>query len=107
MAIVSARVLSSWAVQSSRRLSPSLQLTGRRADSRLAAPCRADAVRLEGWEGGALRGAWTFPPTGPVTLSNAQLITALGTEKTFEVRAWFQAGQFRSETFDAITIHHV
>lgn len=77
-------------------------------DATLAAPCRADRVLVDVLSGGAVVGSWTFDdPVGPVTLTNIQLVAALGSEKTFELRAWFQAGQFVSENYDSITVSFV
>jgi hypothetical protein len=65
---------------------------------------RADAAVLEVWDGATLKATITMSAAGPYTLTNAALIPALGSEKSFTVRAYLALGGYRSLAFDSITV---
>jgi hypothetical protein len=64
---------------------------------------------LEVWTlGGVLKGTFEFSgSTSPQTITNAQLIAALGSETSFELLAYFQRGGHRSLDYDSITVTKV
>jgi hypothetical protein len=57
--------------------------------------------------GGVLRETFTYPATGPQTITNAQIVAALGAETDFVLRAWFEAAGRRSLESDQITVRKV
>lgn len=68
--------------------------------------CRADAVALQVLTtGGTLKGEIAFAGnTGPVTITNAQLVALLGAETDFKLRAFYSLAGLRSLTFDEIIV---
>jgi hypothetical protein len=66
--------------------------------------CRADQAVLELWAGGVLKGTFYVNRAGPYTLTNAALVTALGGETDFIVRAYLALGGHRSLDFDAVAV---
>ena len=58
--------------------------------------------------GGELKGTFEFSGwTGPKTITNAQIVAALGAQTDFRLRAWFERGEFRSLYYDQITVRKV
>jgi hypothetical protein len=54
---------------------------------------------------GTLKGTFVFAgATSPRTITNAQLVAALGSETSFELRAWFQRNGYRSLEFDTVKV---
>jgi len=68
--------------------------------------CRADGDVLQVLTtGGTLKGELAFAcNTGPVTITNAQLVALLGSETDFKLRAFYSLAGLRSLTFDEITV---
>ena len=44
---------------------------------------------------------------GPRTITNAQLVAALGSETDFKLRAWFVRSGLRSLNYDEVTVRKV
>jgi hypothetical protein len=57
--------------------------------------------------GGVLKETFAFPATGPQTITNAQIVAALGAETGFVLRAWFESAGWRSLESDEITVRKV
>jgi hypothetical protein len=57
--------------------------------------------------GGVLKQTLYFAPTGPQTITNAQITAALGAETDFVLRAWFESAGRRSLESDQITVRKV
>jgi hypothetical protein len=57
--------------------------------------------------GGVLKETFSFPATGPQTITNAQIVAALGAETDFVLRAWFESAGRRSLESDQITVRKV
>jgi len=57
--------------------------------------------------GGVLKQTLAFAPTGPQTITNTQIVTALGGETDFVLRAWFESAGRRSLESDQITVRKV
>jgi hypothetical protein len=57
--------------------------------------------------GGVLKETFSFPATGPQTITNAQIVAALGAETDFVLRAWFESAGRRSIESDQITVRKV
>ena len=57
--------------------------------------------------GGVLKQTFAFAPTGPQTITNAQITAALGAETDFVLRAWFESAGRRSIESDQITVRKV
>jgi hypothetical protein len=57
--------------------------------------------------GGVLKETFSFLATGPQTITNAQIIAALGAETDFVLRAWFESAGRRSLESDQITVRKV
>jgi hypothetical protein len=58
--------------------------------------------------GDVLKGTFTFDgATAPRTITNAQLVAALGAETDFKLRAWFERSGFRSLHYDELTVRKV
>jgi hypothetical protein len=68
-----------------------------------------DQTVLEVWTmGEVLAGTFTFSgASGPKTITNAQLVTELGSETDFKLRAWFVRGGYRSINYDEVTVRKV
>jgi hypothetical protein len=68
--------------------------------------CRADATVLQVLTtGGTLKGEIAFAGnTGPVTITNTQLVALLGAEPDFKLRAFYSLAGLRSLNFDEITV---
>jgi hypothetical protein len=56
---------------------------------------------------GVLKETFSFPATGPQTITNAQIVAALGAETDFVLRAWFESAGRRSLESDQITVRKV
>jgi hypothetical protein len=55
--------------------------------------------------GGVLAGTFEFSGgTGPKTITNAQLVAALGSEIDFRLRAWFVRSGYRSLSYDEVIV---
>ena len=54
--------------------------------------------------GGVLKETFAFAPIGPQTITNAQIVGALGAETDFVLRAWFESAGRRSLEPDQITV---
>jgi hypothetical protein len=54
--------------------------------------------------GGVLKQTLYFAPTGPQTITNTQIVAALGSEADFKLRAWFESAGRRSLESDQITV---
>ena len=69
-------------------------------------PCRADATVLQVLTmAEVLKGELAFAGnTGPVTITNAQLVALLGSETDFKLRAVYSLAGLRSLIFDEITV---
>ncbi|HNQ88373.1 MAG TPA: phage tail protein [Verrucomicrobiota bacterium] len=74
------------------------------SDPEVDLECRADACVLELWAGAILKATLTVSRDGPYTLTNADLVAALGSETDFTVRAYLALGGYRSLDFDVITV---
>jgi hypothetical protein len=57
--------------------------------------------------GGVLKQTLYFAPTGPQTITNTQIVAALGAETDFRLRAWFESAGRRSLESDQITVRKV
>ena len=58
--------------------------------------------------GGVLQGTFEFAGgNGPRTITNAQLVAALGGETNFKLRAWFVRSGPRSLNYDEVTVRKV
>jgi hypothetical protein len=57
--------------------------------------------------GGVLKETFAFPAAGPQTITNAQIVAALGAETDFVLRAWFESAGRRSLESDQITVRKV
>ncbi|MCL4180630.1 MAG: hypothetical protein KJ072_23145 [Verrucomicrobia bacterium] len=58
--------------------------------------------------GDVLKGTFEFSGgTGPKTITNAQLVAALGSETDFKLRAWFVRSGLRSLNHDEVTVRKV
>ena len=58
--------------------------------------------------GDALKGTFEFSgDSGPRTITNAQLMTTLGAETDFKLRAWFVRSGLRSLNYDEVTVRKV
>jgi hypothetical protein len=58
--------------------------------------------------GGVLQGTFEFAGgNGPRTITNAQLVTALGSETDFKLRAWFVRSGLRSLNYDEVTVRKI
>jgi hypothetical protein len=68
--------------------------------------CRADATVLQVLTpAGVLKGEVAFASnTGPVTITNAQLVALLGSETDFKLRAFYSLAGLRSLNFDEIIV---
>ena len=56
----------------------------------------------------ALAGTFEFSGlTGPKTITNAQLVAALGSETDFKLRAYFVRSGYRSLNYDEVTVRKV
>jgi hypothetical protein len=64
---------------------------------------------LDVWTmGGVLAGTFEFSGgTGPKTITNAQLVAALGSETDFKLRAYFVCSGYRSLNYDEVTVRKV
>jgi hypothetical protein len=57
---------------------------------------------------GALQGTFEFPGgNGPRTITNAQLVGALGSETDFKLRAWFVRSGYQSLNYDEVTVRKI
>ena len=55
-----------------------------------------------------LKGTFEFTgANGPKTITNAQLVAALGSETDFKLRAWFVRSGYRSLNYDEVTVRKV
>jgi len=68
--------------------------------------CRAGATVLQVLTtGGTLKGEIAFVGnTGPITITNVQLVALLGAETDFKLRAYYSLAGLRSLNFDEITV---
>ena len=58
--------------------------------------------------GDVLKGTFEFSGgSGPRTITNAQLVAALGSETDFKLRAWFVRSGLRSLNYDEVTVRKV
>jgi hypothetical protein len=57
--------------------------------------------------GGVLKQTFAFSATGPQTITNAQIIAALGAESDVVLRAWFESAGRRSLESDQVTVRKV
>jgi hypothetical protein len=58
--------------------------------------------------GDVLKGTFEFSGgTGPKTITNAQLVAALGSESDFKLRAYFVRSGYRSLTYDEVTVRKI
>jgi hypothetical protein len=58
--------------------------------------------------GGVLKGTFEFSGgNGPQTITNAQLVAALGSETDFKLRAWFVRSGYRSLKYDEVTVRKI
>jgi hypothetical protein len=58
--------------------------------------------------GEVLKGTFEFSGgSGPKTITNAQLVAALGSETDFKLRAWFVRSGLRSLNYDEVTVRKV
>jgi len=58
--------------------------------------------------GGVLKGTFEFSGgTGPKTITNAQLVAALGSETDFKLRAYFVRSGYRSLNHDEVTVRKI
>ena len=57
--------------------------------------------------GGVLKQTFTFAPTWPQTITNTQIVAALGSETDFVLLAWFESTGRRSIESDQITVRKV
>jgi hypothetical protein len=58
--------------------------------------------------GDVLKGTFEFSGgSGPRTITNAQLVAALGSETDFKLRAWFVRSGLRSLSYDQVTVRKV
>jgi len=58
--------------------------------------------------GDVLKGTFEFlGGTGPKTITNAQLVAALGGETDFKLRAWLVRSGYRSLNYDEVTVRKV
>jgi hypothetical protein len=56
----------------------------------------------------ALQGTFEFPGgNGPRTITNTQLVAALGSETDFKLRAYFVRSGYRSLNHDEVTVRKV
>jgi hypothetical protein len=58
--------------------------------------------------GDVLKGTFEFSGgSGPRTITNAQLVAALGAETDFKLRAWFVRSGYRSLNYDEVTVRKI
>jgi hypothetical protein len=68
---------------------------------------RAETCLLELWVSGVLKGTLRVEERPPHTITNSTLVSILGSEVTFTIRAYLARGSFRSVDCDEITVSKV